>query len=634
MKSRKPDRKLIASVSVLRALYDERRDIYDVLVEFINRTIANRSLSAFSSTECVQYLEEDFGLSLPEVIVKSCLRKRLVKAGTLKLEYGKYSVLIKITHSTEFQSDFEQARSDYDEIINKIQDFCNKNEISGAEKEDIEKSLESYLIRPDKNDRLSYEIAKFIVKFEKEPGFKDKLNKIEEGLIIYTGIRYSPDLSTLGNWRGSLIIFLDVEHLFSATGLHGTFFKSLFDSFNSLVRDVNNGRGNGEIHLRYLKETESDFESFFLAAQNIVEGNSIIDPSKTAMVSICNGCSSASDVLIKRAEFKTKLAHLKIAPELEMDYYSGTNRNYNVEGSDVLENLTLELADYKAEPKEIFSILKIFTKVNVIRKGESEVGIDRVASIFLTESWLPQRIAFSNHVRESRSAIPHATNIEFLIEKLWFKLNKGFGNSSVKPISFDSVIRAKMAVSNQINKSISVVYKDLLNKCKKGEISKDTLAIALHDIYNTSSKPEDTSEESIRETDKILNDSYVEKVIKEKDQLQKDAEDGRQATQNAIALKKEVLFLKRQMRRDKILPIKILVRRQYIALRIITYLAMPSVFIFATIFLYSPLDSTLSIVFGSASVLGLVNSIFRPKKIDNFYWSLLKSRYRNKLKKL
>ena len=630
MKSKKPDRKLIASVSILRALYDERRDIYDVLVEFINRTIANRSLSAFSSTECAQYLEEDFGLSLPEAIVKSCLKKRLVKAGQLRLSHGKYGVLKKPIYSTEFQSDFEEARNGYDEIINKIQDFCNNRGISGADKEDIEKSLESYLIRPDKSDRLSYEIAKFIIKFEKEPGFKDKLNKIEEGLIIYTGIRYSPDLSTLGNWRGSLVIFLDVEHLFNATGLHGILFKKLFDDFNSLVREVNRGKGSGKIELRYLQETEDNVESFFYAAQKIVEGEGIIDPSKTAMVSICNGCSSASDVLMKKAEFTSKLSHLKIIPESRMDYYSVPQ--YNVEGTNVLENLTLELVDSKAEPKEISSMLKIFTKVNVIRKGESEVGIDRVASIFLTESWLPQRIAFSNHIRESRSAIPFATNIEFLTEKLWFKLNKGFGNSSIKPISFDSVIRAKMAISNQINKSISPLYNDLLDKYKKGKISKDILARAHNDIYNIKSKPEDVSNESIIETSKILDDSYLENIIREKDLLQNKADAGDEAKEEVATLEQQIRLLKRQMRRDKILPIKILVRRQYIALRIITYLAMPSVFIFATIFLYSPLDSTLSIVFGSASVLGLVNSIFRPKKIDNFYWSLLKSRYRNKLK--
>ncbi len=205
--------KLLASASVLRVLYDEKKDIYDVLVEFIKQTITVRSLSAFSSVECVRYLNEDFCFLLPEAIIKSCLRKRLVNEEFLTFNKGIYSVAENFISNPTFNSDFQKSRNEYDEIVNRIHLFCSDNGLLSVPKEDVEESLEGFLTRPDKNNKFAREISNFIITFESEPGFKEKLDQIEEGLILYTGIRYSPDLSTLGSWRGNLIIFLDSEHL-------------------------------------------------------------------------------------------------------------------------------------------------------------------------------------------------------------------------------------------------------------------------------------------------------------------------------------------------------------------------------------------------------------------------------------
>src|SRR5690606_11345711 len=267
-----------------------------------------RHLTAFSSTDCVRHLEEDFGFSLPEAIIKSCLRNRLVKTNSLNLQNGIYTVTQAFSPGVEFDEDFQVSRNEYDEIIERLHNFCSDNGLLNVDKVGIEKSLEVYLTRPDKNDKYGNDIARFIVTFENEPGFRDKLGKIEEGLIIYTGIRYSPDLSTLGSWRGDLTVFLDAEHLFNATGLNGNLYKKLFDDFNNLVGEVNRSKKGGRITLKYLEETESDIESFFYAAQKIVERQGTIDPSKTAMINICNGCKYKSDVVTKKADFMTKLS--------------------------------------------------------------------------------------------------------------------------------------------------------------------------------------------------------------------------------------------------------------------------------------------------------------------------------------
>src|SRR5690606_9100749 len=291
----------------------------------------------------------------------------------------------------------------------------------------------------------------------------------------------------------------------------------------------------GRIELRYLEETESDIESFFYAAQKIVERSSGVDPSKTAMINICNGCKYKSDVLTKKAEFMTKLSRLRITKESSVDYYS--KPEFNTESSEVLDGLFSDLNGPSLTKDDIASILKIFTKINFLRKGESDVGIDGVKSIFMTESWLPQRIAFSDHVFEGNGAIPFATNIEFLTERMWFKLNKGFGGGSRKPASFDPVIRAKLTISSQISRSVSSIYRTLSEQFDKGLMDKETVARIHYEINRAPSRPEDVSVESILMSKNLLNDSYIEKVINEKSFLEREASEGKKAKEELREIK-------------------------------------------------------------------------------------------------
>jgi hypothetical protein len=615
---------LISSAAVLRALYDEKKDIYDALSEFIKAAISSRHLTVFSSRDCVNYLEEDFGFSLPEAIIRSCLRNRLVRANVLNLNNGAYSITQEFSIDAEFDADFQASRNEYDEIIKRLLDFCSDNGLLNIDLREIEKSLEVYLTRPDKSDKYGNDIARFIVTFESESGFREKLGRIEEGLIIYTGIRYSPDLSTLGSWRGDLTVFLDAEHLFNATGLNGPLYKRLFDDFNELVGEINRNKKGGKIALRYLEETENDFESFFYAAQKIVEREGTIDPSKTAMINICNGCRYKSDVITKKAEFIIKLSRLKITKEPAFDYYS--KPEFNVESTSVLEGLIFELKESNVSSDDISAILKMFTKINFLRKGENNVGVDRVSSIFLTESWLPQRMSFSDHVFDGNGAIPFATNIEFLTEKMWFKLNKGFGGDLKKPASFDPVIKAKLTISRQISRSISSIYRTLSDQFDKGLVDEDIVARIHYEINRAPSKPEDVSVESISMSKDFLNSSYIEKVMSEKSFLEREAFEGRKA-------KEELRCLKHKEKLEKLRKYKAGARMMYGSYRVVTYLVIPLFFFILLFQAYTESDTTLSIIFGFFGVISFIVSLIRPDKIDAFYEGISRRWYRKSINK-
>jgi hypothetical protein len=616
--------KLLSSVAVLRAIYDEKKDIYDVLSEFIRALISERSLQALNSLECTKYIEDEFGFHIPEAIIKSCLRKRLVKSGDLVLERGVYTVTETFKRHSSFDADFSNSKSDYTNVIDRLSIYCSSSALIEINRNELEADFEDYLLRPDKKNKHTSEIANFVLTNENDLEFINKINNIEEGLILYTGIRYSPDLSTLGQWRGDLIVFLDSEHLFSAVGLNGGLYKTIFEDFYKLADEASRNKKGGRITLRFFEETGDEIERFFFAAQKIIAGKSRIDPSKTAMVNICNGCKYESDILAKKTEFYNSLDTLKILREKPTNYYD--KPEFNVESVEVVKSIKEEVSSERTPEDIIASILKVFTKINYLRQGQSNIGIDRVASIFLTESWLPQRISFSDTIFEGNGSIPFATNIEFLTEKLWFKLDKGLGGKSGKPASFDPIIRAKLIISSQISRSVSEIYRELSHKLKTGEMDKELAARIHHDICIAPSKPEDVSIDSLAMSKGILDDSYIEKVIKEKTLLEISSSEGLKAIE-------ELKQIKFQKKRELLQHYKKIARRQFFELRVFTYLVIPLVLFSLLFSMYSKSDTALSLVFGLLTVVSFLNGIIRPKKVDIFFWAISKSYYRKSINK-
>lgn len=63
-------------------------------------------------------------------------------------------------------------------------------------------------------------ISAFILKNEKDGEFKASLNKIREGVILYSGLKYNTNLSETGSWKNELTVYLDTEIIFHFYGLN------------------------------------------------------------------------------------------------------------------------------------------------------------------------------------------------------------------------------------------------------------------------------------------------------------------------------------------------------------------------------------------------------------------------------
>lgn len=621
------DPRLLASVALFRELYDNNKDIYDVISEFIRATVLLNSKWSFNATECTQDLQEHFGFQIPVAVVKTCLRNRLTKTGEFTLDNGIYLATDKFDRGKSIQAEFDSTKGEYDEILQSLVEHVKSSSVSFVDEEKLKSAFNAYLIDEKVfNEYVEY-ISHFLIKNQSVEGFRHKLNRIEEGLVLYAGIRYSSDPSKLGNWNSDITIFLDTEHLFSATGLNGLLHKQVFDDFNSLVKEVNsNNRKRGSITLRYFSEVGSDVDNFFYAAEKIIENKTQVDPSKTAMMFIINGCVTKSDIVSKKALFLSELNSLRISIEENDNYYIKTE--YNVESQSLINNLKKSF-NHNNENSRYADILKKFTKINALREGESGLGIERVSAIFMTENGLTQAVAFSKLVRSSESAIPFATNIEFMTERLWFKLNKGFSNNKQLPVSFDIITKAKLVLSSQLNNVVSERFNDLKVKHSKGEISDEEAALLISQLRGKPSKPEDFTLESLDESIDFINDNFIENTLREKTLLEKKSKDGEEAIKKLKKLKK--LKYKRKVEFNKIY--KKITLMIFCSMQLFAFVFIPCFLIFTLFLIYSNHDTILSIVFGFSSLIAWISSFIKVKRINGFFWGASKLFYKKHLRR-
>ncbi len=619
------DKNLLASAALFRELYDNNKDIYDVISEFIRASILLNSNWAFNATECAHDLETTFGFQIPDAVINTCLRNRLKKNEELELERGIYSVTGTFDKTKSIQKEYDSTKEEYDEITKKLIEHVKKRtliDIDSEEERKIISSFNEYLLDENLSSEYAECISHFLLSHQTEDGFKEKLNQIEEGLVLYAGIKYSSDLSTLGTWSSNLVVFFDTEHLFSATGLNGVLYQKIFDDFNSLVKEVNANKRKGvTISLRYFDETNKEVESFFYAAEKIVENHTMVDPSKTAMRTIINGCKNKSDVLIKKANFLDSLRKLRIEREDLKNYYEKTE--YNIESLDTITRLQ-EKFNHNIEIERYSCILKLFTKVNNLRNGKNDIGVENIAAIFMTENHLTQAVAFSDEVYIGKHNVPFSTNIEFLTERLWFKLNKGFGKEKHTPSSFDIITKAKLVLSSQVSNAVSETYKDLKNQYDEGKINKEQAALLINELRNKIAKPEEYTVDNIDESIDFLSNDLIESALREKSILEKSSKDG------ILAIEK-LRKLEHQLHKDSTEPYKKIAVRQYRLLISIIYFVIPISILLLLGNNYAESDTTLSIIFGIVSLAGFLISIFRMKSVNTYLWLLSKKYYKSKL---
>ena len=80
---------LIASLAVFRELFDQQKNLYDVMRLFISSLIYEKNMDGFTSVEMAKELKENFEFKIPELVIKTSM-KRL--NGVKKTFDGRYVI--------------------------------------------------------------------------------------------------------------------------------------------------------------------------------------------------------------------------------------------------------------------------------------------------------------------------------------------------------------------------------------------------------------------------------------------------------------------------------------------------------------------------------------------------------------
>lgn len=350
--------------------------------------------------------------------------------------------------------------------------------------------------------------------------FTRKLNHLEEGVILYQGIEYSPDVGAINSWRSDYSIYLDTEILFWANGYDGVLFETLFKEFIELVKEINLKASNeARIHIKYFPETKQEVDSIFTAAEHLFKERRFADPSRTAMQHLLSDCKSRSDIIAKRGMFYSLLDRYNITQEADLDYYNPPK--FNCESRETLEVLTSEFPEVAGD--KIANALKFFTKINYLRGGVSNRGLEHSKAILVSGKNLSRNLAWHSQVMTIEGAIPFSTDLDYLTERFWFKLGKGFGGNTKSLVSFDVVARAQIILSTQVSSKVSGEFKELIRRVESGQMQTNDANFIIADLKTKTTKPEDLSADSIEHLSEFLDVDSIEAGIRTRRLLEEKA---------------------------------------------------------------------------------------------------------------
>lgn len=452
--------RLLASAALFRSLHDENMDQQDILAKFITASVHINNLNTFDSREISTLINTDFGFEIPEAVVRSCIRRKLkLEISSVPASRNRFQKTQNFSAPIELQEQLKEAQRTQDSLAQKLVTYVEGvvcKHLEPRERDILISDFYEHVKGTTKPGANAAHIGLFIIKLGEQSEL-DVLEKAKQGLIICEGLRYSTEGGNGANLSADLHVYLDMEILFSATGLHGQMRKEIFRDFHELAKDINRRPGKkspGKIKFRYFDDTKLDIDKYFAAAISIVGGRERLNPNRDAMNSIIEGCRSRFDVMLKEESFWRQVEELGITPDNESNYLD--NHDYNIESGNLLTELSRTL---RCDEEMASFVLSKFSKINYIRKGRSSPPLESVRAIFLSGKSAVRQAGYLTELYDNSDRfIPYSTDLDFMTTWLWSKLGRAFGKNQSTPIAFSIVNKTRLVLSAQLGVRVSDEY--------------------------------------------------------------------------------------------------------------------------------------------------------------------------------
>lgn len=481
---------ILAAFATMKSLFDDKtyQSQYQLLAEFIQNIIRVQKLHTFTAYEMKDRLMESFGFDIPEAVVKTSIR-------SIDYVRSENNGFVVTTNNTIDDAAFEEkqqtAKKSNISIIEMLTDYIKvRNPSIFISQENLTQDLIAFLIDDSsKSAGNGYTelISQFILSHENDEVIQSILTSIREGSILYLGLNLN--LNETGRLRKPITLYLGTEVLFSLLGLNGEIHKKLALDLYTQIRFANSKQK--KINLTYFHETKREIDDFFSSARTIVDGGAFLYDT-VAMRAIVNGCSSASDVVVKQSDFFHALQYsYGIIEDEYRDYYSVENQVYNLE--------TIEETD-----PQIKDSLKLVSHINVLRKGQVFASDFDSEYLLVTNTSNTIRISKEQSERDkNENAMEYVSNYAVSVDRmtnlLWYKLGNGFGKKGY-PSNVNAVLKARTILASNISRNIARIYNDTKLQYVSGEITEEQLAARIVTLKRKPTIPEELNRDTIEES--------------------------------------------------------------------------------------------------------------------------------------
>lgn len=482
-------------------------DIYTVIERFILAGVTSQHLSTFTVSKVGEILSSQFNINIPNTIIQRCINNQKL----FQYKRGEYFVInAPEDEIKELLSDLARIDEQNDTIVSGLFEEIEHRHLvtlNDAERNEIRQVFFDFVKDREKDSSFKYfiDIYKYIVKNEKDENFQKALDAIKEGMIIYHGIRYS-ETSDHKTWKHDTTFFLDMEYLFSAYALNGSYYQECFYDFYNLVQEINEGSsmrsGKPRISLRYFSKTRENIDRFFAVAARIKKGEESISDDNEAMSRILNGSADELGVLEYKTCLFKKLNDLGITEytdEIDLE----TGKQYLFETAELSNKISSEFAE--DEQEDVSEYLLFADYINILRGGKQASHLDRCGYIFLSESKLSTRFSkfLSDNDGDAKTFV--IARMSRFTEDMWFRLRKGIvSQDSIATLKVIS--KAKSIVSGLLSDSITTNYK----KIKEAGKDPEEMKMLYAELRGKRHTPENVTADTIdSDVSFIVDDDFI-----------------------------------------------------------------------------------------------------------------------------
>lgn len=482
---------LLASYATFKELYDSRKyaSPYQILKEFIQFIILDKSLFSFTIIEIQDNLRKEFGFNPPVAVINTAIKKVPNVTRNNQLYRVDFS---KLKSNSSFQSYRKNAECNSKYLLDSLERFISQKQVNiTIDINNLKQEFIAFLLDDNVNPSYYSLISEYILLNENNEGIKNVLSEIREGIILYSGLNYN--VSEYGSLHSKLTLYIDTEIVFDIAGLNGELYKVLCEDFLDLVNTAN--KKEKLISLKLFPEVKDEIDDYYKCAERIVDGKGG-NSFQPAMKSIISGCKSVSDIQDKLTDLYRMLQlQYGITIENKTNYLNGEDLQYNLEGA--------VLSDYPSADPNNFEGYQYCSHINVIRKGDKTQDFFESKCMFVTNTKRVLDISAGlRDLQKKENNEPwfcdYAVSLSKITNLLWYKLNRGFGSHEF-PKNLDTVIKARLILAGYISQEISSTYLNIQKKYKNGELSEAQAANRIIALRQKPILPEDINEDNIDE---------------------------------------------------------------------------------------------------------------------------------------